>query len=213
MTHRGVEMRSMTRGPDEELDLDLVDKLVFAGQGLVLERFSHAETVTGRTPDFRVYRAGELVAYCEVKSPRDDWLDDKLAQAQPFEIVGGGRNDPTFNRIARHIEKAASQFDAVNPDRRFFNILAFVNHDEHSDFHDLVETVTGYFHTEDGSKIPTMTHISEGRIGRAKRGVDIVIWINARERRREGHMINDADPGRMEAVRKLLGLEAVEITA
>lgn len=205
-------MRTMTRGPDEEADLDLVAQLVFAGQGLVLERFSHAETVTGRTPDFRVYRAGELVAYCEVKSPRDDWLDDRLARARPFEIVGGGRNDPTFNRLARHIEKAASQFDAVNPGRDFLNILAFVNHDDDSGFNDLVETVTGYFHTESGSKIPTMMHISEGRIGQAKRSVDLVVWINARERRREGQIINDADPPRMDAVRKLLGLKTVEIT-
>lgn len=52
----------MTRGPNEEADLALVDQLIFAGQGIVLERFSHAETVAGRTPDFRVFRAGELVA-------------------------------------------------------------------------------------------------------------------------------------------------------
>lgn len=203
----------MTRGPDEEADLALVDQLIFAGQGLVLGRFSHAETVAGRTPDFRVLRDGELVAYCEVKSPRDDWLEEKLAEAKPFEIVGGCRNDPTFNRIARHIEKAASQFDAVNPGRDLLNILVFVNHDDNAGFHDLVETVTGYFHAQDGSKIPTMMHISEGRIGVAKRAVDLVIWIDARERRREGQMINDADPARMEAIRKLFGLPAVEIAS
>jgi hypothetical protein len=39
-----------------------------------------------------VFRAGKLVACCEVKSPRDDWLDDKLAQTQPFEIVGGAQH-------------------------------------------------------------------------------------------------------------------------
>jgi hypothetical protein len=50
-----------------------------------------------------------LVGFCEVKSPRDDWLDEQLEGAQAFEIRGGIRKDPTFNRIGRQIEKAASQ--------------------------------------------------------------------------------------------------------
>jgi hypothetical protein len=144
-----------------------------------------------------------------VGSPREFLQVEKEYQ----EIVGGCRSDPTFNRIARHIEKAASQFDAVNPGRDLINILVFVNHDDNAGFPDLAETVTGYFHAEDGSKIPTMMHISEGRIGEAKRGVDLMVWIDARERRREGQMINDADPGRMEAVQELLGLQTAKITA
>src|SRR5262249_31410695 len=53
-----------------------------------------------------------LKAFCEVKSPRDDWLDDQIEAASPGQIAGGARSDPTFNRIARHVDKAASQFDA-----------------------------------------------------------------------------------------------------
>jgi hypothetical protein len=52
----------MPRGPNEDPDLTLVEKLLFAGRGLELRRFSHAETVAGRTPDFRVIRSGTLVA-------------------------------------------------------------------------------------------------------------------------------------------------------
>jgi len=54
----------------------------------------------GKTPDFRVVRGGELVAYCEVKSPNDPWLDEKLEEVPAFTIVGGARSDPTFNRLA-----------------------------------------------------------------------------------------------------------------
>jgi hypothetical protein len=71
----------MARGPNEGPDLKLVEELVFAPHGLDLQRFSHAEPVAGRTPDFRVTCDGRLVAFCEVKSPRDDWLDEQLASA------------------------------------------------------------------------------------------------------------------------------------
>ena len=63
-----------------------------------------------------------LAGYCEVKSPRDDWLDEQLERAPPGMIVGGGRPDPTFNRIARNIVKAVKQFDAVNPDHSLSNV-------------------------------------------------------------------------------------------
>jgi hypothetical protein len=62
------------RGPNEESDLLLVQELIFSPRGLGMTRFSHAETVAGRTPDFRILQSGELVAYCEVKSSRDGWL-------------------------------------------------------------------------------------------------------------------------------------------
>ena len=55
-----------------------------------------AETLAGRTPDLRVRRGRALVAYCEVKSPRDDWLDEQLGETAAFELVGGTRSDPTL---------------------------------------------------------------------------------------------------------------------
>jgi len=178
------------RGPDEEADLLLVEKLIFSPHGLETERFSHAETVAGRTPDFRVLQSDQLVAYCEVKSPRDDWLDEQLDGAPAGQIVGGPRNDPTFNRIARHIEKAATQFDAVNPMRRVPNILAFVNHDKASNFPDLQETLTGHFHAEGGERFETMTHISEGRLGIPKHRIDLYAWIDAEKQRVQGYFFN-----------------------
>jgi hypothetical protein len=199
------------RMPDEEPDLKLVDELVFAPKGLALQRFSHPETVTGRTPDFRVLRAGELAAYCEVKSPRDDWLDNQLDAAPPLQLVGGLRPDPTFNRIARHVEKAATQFDAVNANLAVLNILAFVNHDKASHFGDLRETLTGMFHAEGGERFETMTHISAGRLAEAKKRIDLYVWIDGSKKRLQGFLFNETVPERVQRVSGLLGLDASKI--
>jgi hypothetical protein len=181
----------MARVPDEEPDLKLSEDLVFGGKGLVLERFDRAETLAGRTPDFRVRKETKLAAFCEVKSPRDDWLDEQLDSAEAFEIVGGVRSDPTFNRIAQHVQKAATQFEAVNPNHDVPNILVFVNHDEKSGYGDLRETVTGLFHAQSGERFPTMQHISEGRLGDARLKVDLYLWIDAKTRRIQGYVFNE----------------------
>ena len=153
----------MARHPNEEHDLQLAEKLIFGGRGLVLQRYALSETLEGRTPDFRVLRDGKLVAYCEVKSPRDDWLDEQIECAPPGEIAGGLRPDRTFDRLARHVKKAASQFDAVNAARKFPNILVLVNHVAASNFADLHETLTGSFYGDTGKRYPTVRHISEGQ--------------------------------------------------
>jgi hypothetical protein len=119
----------MTRKPNEQADVALVKRIIFGGQGLLLEPFAREETLKNRTPDFKVFKNSKIVAFCEIKSPRDDWLDAQIETANPGQIAGGARNDPTFNRLARHISKAASQFDAVNKDRAVPNILVFVKSD------------------------------------------------------------------------------------
>jgi hypothetical protein len=137
----------MTREPDETDDFSVVERLLFKESGIVLERFNRHETLAGRTPDFKIMRDGKLFAFCEVKSPRDDWLEEPSGR-----LVGGARPDPTFNRIARHIGKAASQFHAVNADHALPNILVFVNHADASHRNDLIETLTGTFETESGER-------------------------------------------------------------
>jgi hypothetical protein len=201
----------MRRGPNEDADIALVEELIFAPRGLALRRFAREETLATRTPDFRVFQNDELVGFCEVKSPRDDWLDDQLDIAPPGQIVGGARPDPTFNRISRHVEKAASQFDAVNPDKALFNVLVFVNHDDTSCYADLRETLTGMFYANDGTQHPTMMHIAEGRIREAKHRIDLYVWINAKGHRIEGHIVNEADPERVQAVCRLLVLNPKKI--
>lgn len=108
------------------------------GFELLAERFSKEEMETGKTPDYKVMRNGNLSLYCEVKNAeKDSWLDDQLDQAVAGEIVGGLRNDPVFNRLTTHIHKATKQFNAVNSDEKYPNVLAFYNEDKNSGFLDL----------------------------------------------------------------------------
>lgn len=193
------------RSPDEQPDLDLVESYL-TSKGLLASRFALAETQRGKTPDFRVMRGNELVAYCEVKSPNDPWLDTLLGEAPPGTIVGGLRDDPTFNRLARLLMKAAEQFEAFNPQRTAFNILAYVNHDDACSFADLRETVTGYFHAEGGGRHATMLQLAEGRLREPKRKMDAILWFEAKEHGMVGGMVNDSDPVRERQIRALLGL-------
>jgi hypothetical protein len=165
--------------------------------------------VTGRTPDFRVFQAGELVAFCEVKSPRDEWIDELLDFATPGQFVGGLRDDSTFNRIARHVEKAATQFEAVNKDRVVPNILVFVNHDDASSYNDLRETVTGDFHSQSGERFETVSHISEGKIRVSKHKIDVYVWVDAHARRVEGYVYGRSSKSNTIRAFELLGVEVL----
>lgn len=180
-------------------------------RGLVAIRFQKGETQLGKTPDFRVLRENEVVAYCEVKSPNDPWLDDQLTAAPPLTIVGGARPDPTFNRLARLVNKADRQFAAVNPDRQAINILAYVNHDEHSDIDDLQEVLTGHFHAADGSRHPTMLHISEGVVAAAKHRIDAFAWFDGRSGKLHGIVFNEADLDRRDRTCALLHVDPAKI--
>jgi hypothetical protein len=66
-------------------------------------------------------------------SQYDDWLDKQVKAAKPLEIVGGRRHDPVSNRLVGHIHKAYRQFMAVSPDRKFPDVLAFLNSDRQCD--------------------------------------------------------------------------------
>lgn len=200
----------MARGPSEDPDLRLVDELLFCPRGLTLDRFSHKETMAGRTPDFRVLQSGAIVAYCEVKSPRDDFLDDQLAAASPGQLVGQPRSDPTFNRVARHIEKAATQFDAVNDARSVPNFLVFVNHAEASHWGDLFETLTGTFCAKGGERFVTIPDIAD-RIAQAQQRIDLFVWIDARDRRVQCHLFNRGCPNYVRRTCSLLGIDEATI--
>jgi hypothetical protein len=128
------------------------------------ERFSKQEMRAGKTPDYRVFRDIGLVAYCEVKHlQRDDW-------------AGGLRSDPIFNRISNHIHEAAQQFEAVNPDHAYPNILVFANSGSMSDSRDLDSVITGLFHVKDATDEAIDAQFSEGRIKEEKSQIDLYIW-------------------------------------
>jgi len=200
----------MVHKADENKDLDLVSAF-FAERGLSVERFSHIDTQTGKTPDFKVIQSGEIVAFCEVKSPNDPWLDTLLDKAPPLTIVGGARDDPTFNRIARHINKATKQFCAVNPTKDKFNILSFVNHDNGSTYNDLIEATTGFFYDERGNKHATVQHIADGIIGQSKMVIDLYIWFERRRSRSECVLFNLSDPERLRRLCEILIMDPSKI--
>ena len=128
------------------------------------ERFSKQEMRAGKTPDYRVLRDARLVAYCEAKHlQRDDW-------------ASGLRSDPIFNRISNHIHEAAQQFNAVNPDHAYPNILVFANSDGMSDARDLDSVITGLFRVKGGTDEAIYEQFSEGRIKEEKCKIDLYVW-------------------------------------
>jgi hypothetical protein len=192
-------------------DLALVYSVVFESHNLIVQRFSNAELNLGPTPDWRVYLDDNLVAYCEVKSPRDDWMDDQFNNASRGELVGGLRSDPTFNRLARHISKAVCQFDAVNHSRSVPNILVFVNHDEQTDYCDLRETLTGDFFSDDGKRYPTNRRIAEQRLGDDRYLVDLYLWIDAPKRKVSERIFSEANSSHVDSICKMLKLDPLKI--
>jgi hypothetical protein len=146
-------------------------------RGFRPERFTKAEMRRSKTPDYRVFQGGELVLYCEAKHvQRDEWLNKKLNDAKPLEIVGGARPDPIFNRLSNHIHEAAQQFNAVNPEHLYPNVFVFVNSDRLSGLQDLRSVLTGNFYAKGGSVEPIYTEYSEGRIREEKLTIDLYIW-------------------------------------
>jgi ABC-type branched-subunit amino acid transport system ATPase component len=101
-----------------------------------------------------------------------------MAVAPPLTLVGGGRPDPIYNRIANHVHSAVGQFDAVNPTMDHANVLAIVNGDGCAGFTDLIQVLTGNAFCESGEVIPMFREYSEGRIREEKLRVHLYLWFN-----------------------------------
>jgi len=56
---------------DEDADKALLRQLLFKGEGVELVALQEKKT---KTPDYKVMKNGDLKGYCELKSPRDDWI-------------------------------------------------------------------------------------------------------------------------------------------
>ncbi len=148
--------------------------------GLTSERFTKQEKEHfGKTPDWKVCRGENIAFYCEVKTVRvDTWFDDKLKNAVPGVIVGGERNDPTYNRLTKDIHTAFKQFDSVNAEHNCPNVLAFVNHEKHAGAVDLYSVLTGNFPADSGIDYHIFGKFSEGRIRDEKKTIDLYLWLD-----------------------------------
>lgn len=157
---------------DEQQIVGLLQK-----KGLQAREFKKKEKDKSKTPDFRVFKDKKLIFFCEVKSiARDDWMERSVAGAPPGRIVIRGGDDPRFNRISNKIHEAIKQFEAVNPNSEYPNVLAFMNHDDMCGWLDLYGVVTGNFLAEGGKKYKIYDKYSEGRLKGEKFKIHLYIW-------------------------------------
>jgi len=150
----------------------------FAARGLLAERIPET---TMKTPDFRLLRGVETVAYCEVKSPQDVFTErlhaaiGEVPEGQLAGIIECGYTSRHYRCLERAAKKAAAQFASVNPTHSIPNILMIVNHDAHSYEDDFREVLIGYL---DGV-----------RTGKALRDdipeIDLYVWIDRKSRGQE----------------------------
>jgi hypothetical protein len=132
-----------------------------------------------RTPDFKISRDAQLVAFCEVKSPQDiftERVNRAITSGHAGVIETGYGNDYRQARcIERAARKAASQFAVANSTHSVPNILVVVNHDAHADVEDFVQTLTG---TLQGRVVASgmQNTIPE---------IDLYAWLDQKDRRNE----------------------------
>jgi large subunit ribosomal protein L30 len=122
---------------DETADRALVCELAFDRNSIVPKAYSDAELKRGKTPDFKLFVNGTLRGFCEMKSPRDDFIFEAPAEGK----AAMRENLPYYRKLGGHIRHAAEQFGAVNPDHKLPNVLAFVTHCRDIERRDLMATI------------------------------------------------------------------------
>jgi large subunit ribosomal protein L30 len=85
-----------SRTPDERADVALMKRVLFDLDHLKLERVKKRKDEKG--PDFKIMKGQELVAYCELKSPRDDWILEPVQGENPET-----RQDPFYRNLANRL--------------------------------------------------------------------------------------------------------------
>jgi hypothetical protein len=188
---------------DESADAALLRELIFDQNNIVPELYSLAERNQGKTPDLKLHRDGKLGGFCEMKSPKDDFIFENPAP-DGFAVR---ENLPFHRKLGGHIRKAAEQFDAVNPDHSLPNILAIVNHAPEIERRDLHLTIAG-LPTGDGKPVFMLSDKMQEDTLKAARRIDLFLWIDAQKRTCQHVSVNGAP--HQQAALDLLGLENTE---
>jgi large subunit ribosomal protein L30 len=158
---------------DETADAALMRKLVFDPQKVTLEPYPEAEVRAAKRPDFKLLKDGELCGFCEMKSPRDDYV---FENPLPGEMAV--RKDLPFHvKLGRLTRKAGLQFVAANPDQSKPNILVFVNHAPDITRRDLRRTLEG-LSVGDGKRVFMLCHKLQKQVSDAAKKVDLFLWID-----------------------------------
>jgi ribosomal protein L30 len=160
---------------DEAADAALMRELAFDQNAVALETFDAAARRAGKTPDFRLLKDGNLWGYCELKSPRDDFI------FEPSEPCGVAirENVPFYRKLGGHVRKAAKQFDAVNPDHALPNIMVIVSHCPHIDRRDLIATIGGLPIPDSERRLWMLPRKNQEETLVAARRIDLFLWIDA----------------------------------
>jgi hypothetical protein len=195
---KAVSEAPKVREPDENSDIKLIRELIFEPRNVVLQSFSKEEMTKGKTPDFKLMKWSTLEGYCELKSPRDDWVFEL-----PDNTVAT-RKSPTSNTLGRQIISAVEQFDAINPDHKLPNVLVLVNHARGRTRSDLHVALTG-IPVPGGTPLFTLKPGKQQHVWEAARRVDLFLWVDAKARSWQHAYVSDA-PHRAEAC-ALLGIQ------
>ena len=153
------------------------------------KRFSKEEMrkLKNKTPDFIVHKNKQKILYCECKKLEQD--DRDFNEKNNYSLP-----DNTYDRISNKIKKACKQFKSVNANHKIPNVLFVYNECEETDQLDFVFTITGNLYSNEGTKIPALKKISEGKqIGKRKKIIDLCIWQNAKDNSTE-YMFDLASP-------------------
>jgi ribosomal protein L30 len=159
---------------DEAADVALMRKLAFDAHNIVLEPYSEAELKRGKTPDFKLLKNGKLCGFCELKSPRDDYIFERPEAGE----AAVRKNLPFHRKLGSHIRHAGQQFDAVNPDRSLPNIMVFVTHAPDIERRDLHATVAG-LPAPDGKRIFMLPRKMQEQVLSAAGKIDLFLRIDA----------------------------------
>ena len=186
---------------DEEADIERMRKVLFAPRGIRMERIKAGQEQGRKSPDFELHKGGKLCGYCELKSTGDDWLLERPKNIPPGEIHVERRRNPAPFRLAQYIEKAAKQFDALNPDHASPNILVIVSHTPLRRPVDLRDVLEGMklpdgrrelFLIDENLKTEKERRQKQKAVWDAARRIDAIVWIDALKGTCEIRTVNGA---------------------
>lgn len=168
---------------DEAADGQLLRNLIFEPRRIRAEDIPKDQD---KTPDFKLLKDGALRAYCELKATTDGKLFHVPDDLKPGEIRVEVRKDPAIFNLARHIAKAAKQFEAANPDRAHPNILVIVNYARRKGPADLRMALEG-IQAPDGRRFfPLVNDVDNWEVQKgvweAARSIDLYVWVDPKKR-------------------------------
>jgi hypothetical protein len=166
----------MAIGADEKIDASLVRELLFDPNGLEAEEYTAQEQNLGKRPDYKLKKAGETIAFCEMKSTKKeaDFEDPKPEPGKLFVVT----KDNTPTNLSRHVMKAASQLNAVNEERNLPNIMIIVNHVKGRDRNDLSFAIAGA-KIQGGGYVFPLSEARQKDLWQAARKIDLFVWVDA----------------------------------